>query len=414
MAGTTGLEPATSGLTGRRSNQLNYVPRRRFRSKLRHAIRTRPGLSIHLRRGGCRCHCTLSPACSLLPRERTEGLGLEAAVNDLVTHMGETALADTAVAPATEATSAAAPAIPSRRPTGEPPGPAPRTLAAPHPAVLVDPRAWTVHVARQLRRRGVPVVVLSPSWLEPACSVRGVRRQHLPPISARPERWQARLLELAATLEPRGAVYACSPAARELLERTHRTLEPHYVLANRRAFDSPAGRVDPDAALRNALSRSEAALEVQMVLHERGQALGAIVLAWAAGAPPDVLVTSVAGTEVLARSEDWLGARRVVGYARLIWSPDRFGRLTLQAASSLPGPGLVLAAADGVDFGYLAHAAACGLPVAAQQPACRLVRRLVCCEAGAADPLEIVTPLGFDWRDPLPTLASFLRGLRRT
>ena len=33
MAGTTGLEPATSDVTGRRSNQLNYVPvlRRTFR-----------------------------------------------------------------------------------------------------------------------------------------------------------------------------------------------------------------------------------------------------------------------------------------------------------------------------------------------------------------------------------------------
>ncbi len=28
MAGTTGLEPATSDVTGRRSNQLNYVPYR--------------------------------------------------------------------------------------------------------------------------------------------------------------------------------------------------------------------------------------------------------------------------------------------------------------------------------------------------------------------------------------------------
>jgi hypothetical protein len=27
MAGWTGLEPATSGVTGRRSNQLNYHPR---------------------------------------------------------------------------------------------------------------------------------------------------------------------------------------------------------------------------------------------------------------------------------------------------------------------------------------------------------------------------------------------------
>ena len=30
MAGTTGLEPATYGLTSQRSNQLSYVPRKGF------------------------------------------------------------------------------------------------------------------------------------------------------------------------------------------------------------------------------------------------------------------------------------------------------------------------------------------------------------------------------------------------
>jgi hypothetical protein len=30
MAGTTGLEPAASAVTGQRSNQLNYVPTNRF------------------------------------------------------------------------------------------------------------------------------------------------------------------------------------------------------------------------------------------------------------------------------------------------------------------------------------------------------------------------------------------------
>jgi hypothetical protein len=32
MAGRTGLEPATSGLTGQRSNQLNYRPRKKGNS----------------------------------------------------------------------------------------------------------------------------------------------------------------------------------------------------------------------------------------------------------------------------------------------------------------------------------------------------------------------------------------------
>ena len=32
FTGATGLEPATSGVTGRRSNQLNYAPRRNVES----------------------------------------------------------------------------------------------------------------------------------------------------------------------------------------------------------------------------------------------------------------------------------------------------------------------------------------------------------------------------------------------
>ena len=32
MAGTTGLEPAASAVTGQRSNQLNYVPTRQIAS----------------------------------------------------------------------------------------------------------------------------------------------------------------------------------------------------------------------------------------------------------------------------------------------------------------------------------------------------------------------------------------------
>jgi hypothetical protein len=332
-------------------------------------------------------------------------------MNDLVARGSDALVADAATAPALGTLGTGFPAAPARHPSRAPLTPAHSGLPVQHPALFLDPAAWTVHAARELRRRGVPVAVLAASRLEPAGSVRGVRRQHLPPLETHPEKWQASLLELAAKLEPRPAIYACSPAAIALLMRSQRTLEPHFELANLRRFDHPAAQISPDTALHEALSRSEAALEVQVVLDTEGRLSGAAVLAWAAGAPPDILVTSVAGNEVLSRSEDWLGARRCVGYARLVWSPDRFGRLTLQAASSVPGPGLVLAAADGVDFATLAHAAAFGHAMPEQRPACRLVRRLATAEGAH---LGIGLPVRFEWRDPLPATCAFLQSLKRS
>jgi hypothetical protein len=38
MAGTTGLEPATSAVTGQRSNQLSYVPRLFFNNLVKRHI----------------------------------------------------------------------------------------------------------------------------------------------------------------------------------------------------------------------------------------------------------------------------------------------------------------------------------------------------------------------------------------
>ena len=40
MAGVTGLEPATSGVTGRRSNQLSYTPEATVR------LRRRVGVAV--------------------------------------------------------------------------------------------------------------------------------------------------------------------------------------------------------------------------------------------------------------------------------------------------------------------------------------------------------------------------------
>ena len=51
MAGTTGLEPATSDVTGRRSNQLNYVPANRGQVGL---CQDSTGVRVKHYRGGLR------------------------------------------------------------------------------------------------------------------------------------------------------------------------------------------------------------------------------------------------------------------------------------------------------------------------------------------------------------------------
>ena len=48
LAGATGLEPATSGVTGRRSNQLNYAPNLFFNSSNSQPSRNNSGRSNKL------------------------------------------------------------------------------------------------------------------------------------------------------------------------------------------------------------------------------------------------------------------------------------------------------------------------------------------------------------------------------
>lgn len=302
-------------------------------------------------------------------------------------------------------------------PVSVPAAPAPRRpeIVPAAPIVLVDPRSWTLDAARSLRAAGARVVVLSGCPFEPALHTRGVQGHRLPPLGIRPERWAARLLELAARLEPRAVVYACSLPAVEFLRAHRRQVEPHFTLANIHGLEPHPAVAGPDAALRQSLLRGDAALEVQIARDRHGEIVGLCVLAWAPGAPPDVLVTGVDGSEVAARSRDLLEARRYVGYARLVWAPDRFGHLVLHAASSVPGSTIELARADGVDFATLAYRIAAGATCPPQRARGHLVRRLptVDPEGCSSDAPVVALPQRFSRRDPLPWLAGLLRGLLR-
>jgi hypothetical protein len=46
MAGRTGLEPATSGLTGQRSNQLNYRPKRKETVNMKEVKKKQQGIKL--------------------------------------------------------------------------------------------------------------------------------------------------------------------------------------------------------------------------------------------------------------------------------------------------------------------------------------------------------------------------------
>lgn len=279
-----------------------------------------------------------------------------------------------------------------------------------HPAVLLDPSVDTLALVQQLRDHRTPLVAVSAHRLEPVLYAGSVRRRRVPALDDNPDRWHALLLELAAKLEPRPVLFACSEAAHTLLATSRRTLAPHFEFATALATES-ADRLAPEAAIRRALLRGEPALEVQIVRDAGGHHTGHCVLAWAPAAAPEVVVTSVAGEDVVARSEAWLAARGHVGYARLIWSPDRFGRLQMSTWSGVPGAGVALAHEDGVDLASLAHAAVLGADATPQPPRLHVVRRLALADpgdAGDASPL-VLAPASI--RDPLPRAITWMRSL---
>jgi len=284
------------------------------------------------------------------------------------------------------------------------------------PVVLVDPRAASLVAVWSLRQRGTPLHLLASRRFEPAIWARGVQRHHLPDLEARPLAWSSRLLELVAHLEPRPLLIPCSRRSRDLIRDQQAALRPHYTLTHVETLDLHGYEAEDfrtEKALRRTVLRGEPAFEVQVVLDTAGHCTGSCVLAWVADVPPRILVTSVEGEDLLASSLEWLRARGVRGFARLIWAPDRFGRIDLQAAGTISGSSWVLAAEDGVDFPALWYASLAGIDMPAQVAARRLSRTFPMSKSGLHDdPLPLV-PLRVPWsmRDPLPFLAGILNSL---
>jgi hypothetical protein len=282
--------------------------------------------------------------------------------------------------------------------------------------VLVDPRLATLLAVQSLRQHGAPLHVVASRWMEPAFRARGVRRHRLPPLATQPQRWSARLLELAAHLEPRGLLLPCSKPARELLRRCRSMLEPHYdlpFLEPLDVHDYEAEDFRTERALRRTVLRGEPAFEVQLTVDAEGTCTGYCVLTWVSASSPYAVVTSVEGSEVLEASLDWLRPRGFRGYARLIWAPNRFGRVELQAAGTLPGTGWALAHEDGVDFPALLYASIAGVHTHGQQAQRRLSRQIPISEMARQSDVLPLVPFPVRWRlaDPLPWIMSVLSGL---
>jgi len=148
---------------------------------------------------------------------------------------------------------------PNRRPSKSQraaPRPATGGRARPtSPVILLDPRSWTLAAARSLRAAGAPVVVLSGNPFRTGSLHEGVQGHRLPPLRSRPERWSARLLELAARWNP-AVVYACSEPAVEFVRARRKELAPHYTLANITSIETNPAVASADVALRHSLLRA--------------------------------------------------------------------------------------------------------------------------------------------------------------